>query len=131
MRVLLVNIAGDGGETIVDLLRAWEYSVIRIDSREDLILNIRKSGRTLVIFQFHEFSSSEYAYFYHVRESIPLAPLVAISPILSLRSVFELGRCGATDFLAEPFDPQELKRMVDKYMQKNAANTIGFSEGAL
>ena len=128
MRVLLVNMSGDGGEALIDLLRVWDYSAVKIERREDLLLNVRKSGRTLVIFQFHEFSTLEYAYFYHVRESMPVAPLIAISPVLSLRSAFELGRSGATDFLAEPFDPQDLKRVVDKYMQKEINNVIRFSK---
>ena len=115
--IVLVKMNDITSEIVKDFLIRWGYSVVRIESSEALKLIIQNGKPSLIVFQFLEFSAQEFDLLSVIKREIPEIPVLATSPFISVKNTVKLLKAGATDYLAQPFDPRELKEGIEKTMK--------------
>ncbi|TKJ38549.1 hypothetical protein CEE37_12345 [candidate division LCP-89 bacterium B3_LCP] len=113
--IILINMNNLTGTTIYDFLEGWDYTPLRIKNAEILTPILSAGNRQLILFQFQEFSESEYAMLALIRKMNPQIPILATSPFISIRDTIRIIKAGAVDYISQPFNPMDLKRAIQKY----------------
>ena len=127
-RIVLVNMRGTELDSLADLLEMWNFTVLRIDEAKTLSVLLDDATPLIVIFQFREFSESEYELLASIRKTAPDLPILALSSFISVRDTFRIAKSGASEYLVQPYSPEDLKRMIAKYLEIASAERIGNRE---
>jgi DNA-binding NtrC family response regulator len=115
-KIILINVNDANAATIDDYLMEWGYTTIRIEEVDHLKPMIHQNDHALILFQFIDFSNSEFDLFRLVQKENPSLPIVFACPYISVKDSFNLGKAGAVDYIIQPFNPSELKRKVEKHL---------------
>ena len=116
-RIVLVNMDDTTAGSLADFLNKWGYTPVRTNTVEVLTPILQSSEDSLIIFQFMEFREHEFSLFHSIREEFPTIPIFATSPFISAKDSFKVAKAGATEFLMQPFDPVNLKRIIERYTE--------------
>jgi len=127
-RVVLVNMRGTDLDSLADLLEMWNFTVLRIDEAKTLSVLLADAGPLIMIFQFREFSESEYDLLASIRKTAPDLPILALSSFISVRDTFRIAKSGASEYLVQPYSPEDLKRMIAKCLDVSPSQRIGEGE---
>ena len=115
-QITLINFSGTIKRSILAMLRYWGYIVHCHERFNSSSLLGANEDPSLVIFQFREYSGSEFDNFRHLRTKWSQTPFIGTSEFASLKSIFKLGQNGANDFILQPIKHQELKNTLEKYI---------------
>lgn len=124
-RIVLVNMRGTDLESLADLLEMWNFTVLRIDEAETLSVLLADATPLIMIFQFREFSEPEYELLASIRKTAPDLPILALSSFISVRDTFRIAKSGASEYLVQPYSPEDLRRMIAKYLDISLSQRIG------
>ena len=127
-RIVLVNMRGTDLDSMADLLEMWSFTVLRIDEAETLSVLLADATPLIMIFQFREFSEPEYELLASIRKTAPDLPILALSSFISVRDTFRIAKSGASECLVQPYSPEDLKRMIAKYLDISLSQQIGNGE---
>ena len=127
-RIVLVNMRGTDLDSMADLLEMWSFTVLRIDEAETLSVLLADATPLIMIFQFREFSEPEYELLASIRKTAPDLPILALSSFISVRDTFRIAKSGASECLVQPYSPEDLKRMIAKYLDISLSQRIGNGE---
>ena len=112
-------------ESLADLLEMWNFTVLRIDEAETLSVLLADATPLIMIFQFREFSEPEYELLASIRKTAPDLPILALSSFISVRDTFRIAKSGASEYLVQPYSPEDLRRMIAKYLDISLSQRIG------
>lgn len=113
--ILLVNISGPELDLWGDFLNQWGYSWAAAGTGNgDQSVWAQRTYR-LVLYRFSDFSEEEYQFLELVRSELGPVPVVAISAFVSVKDCFRMARAGVADYLGQPFQPPELKKVIEKH----------------
>ncbi|MCX6640316.1 MAG: hypothetical protein NTW14_07520 [bacterium] len=127
-KIVLVNMSDCSSEVTFDLLRHWGYQVHQVGLSQDQMLIPNDSD--LLLFQFLDYSSCELELCQRICWNHPTIQVVATAPFISIKNVFALAKLGIFEFIPQPFSPEELKRMLEKFtahttlLKKPENNTV-------
>jgi len=116
--IVLVNVSGDMGEVIPDVLGLWGFQSVKV-RLDDPSLDHRLDA-SLVIMQFLEYSDQEMEACRRIVGHNPQLNVLATAPFISLKNIFVLARSGVREFLTQPFTPPDLKAAVERHAQRPA-----------
>lgn len=115
-KIILINLNDITAAAVYDYLEEWGYTAIRAKEIDNLKSLIQEEGHALILFQFMEFSHAEFDLFRSVQKNNPSIPIIFTFPFISVKDSFDLGKAGAVDYIVQPFNPNELKRKIERYL---------------
>lgn len=124
MIIGLINLSWTTVETIRDLVVRYGCEVKSFRRACDLISCNDSRDLHLVIFQFTDFSSSEYESFLQLRNHNPAIPFIATAPHFTLSEVFRIGQIGASELLSQPINLEQLDCLLEGYMAESPRMTL-------
>jgi DNA-binding NtrC family response regulator len=122
-RIILMNSADTTPEVFGDFLDLWGYSFVRVENRECWAQGWLEGPLSLIIFQFNDFSDTEYQLLETVKSGAGAIPIVVTSSFISVKECFRMAGIGITEYFGQPFIPLELKKLVEKYTDTPALVT--------
>jgi len=111
-RIVLVNVNKSILNVLRGILEHRNYQLVSINE----VSNLEYQNVYLVLFQFHEFSFSEFKHLYKLRELYSDTPLIILSAFFSTQHVFSVGKAGASEFVQLPIEPERLHEFLNKYL---------------
>jgi response regulator RpfG family c-di-GMP phosphodiesterase len=124
-RIILMNSTGTAPEIFGDFLDLWGYSLVRVEDRDCWEQGWLESPLSLIIFQFNDFSDKEYQLLAWVKTEAGSLPVVVTSSFISIKECFRMARLGISEYFGQPFNPLDLKKLVEKY---TATRTLATTE---
>ncbi len=111
-RILMVNMEDVHSEVMLDFLNKWGFSVYKKSIQDILSHNLNNSKPSKIVIQLIEFSLKESDCLHRLKKTYPLVPILATSPITSLKRIIWLLRNGVCDYIIQPYDPYEIRRQL-------------------
>ena len=113
--IFMINMNDTSSEIAEDLLNQWGYSAKRVRTSATLWSDLQNRLPSLVIYQFSDFSEDEFEILRLIQRIIPDVPVVVTSPVISARNMDKIVKAGVAGYLRQPYTPEELRGMVEKY----------------
>ena len=111
-KILTINMNDAHSEVMLDFLYKWGFSVSRKTIDDILTFNFSNSKPSRIVFQLNEFSQKESDCLRKLSKTYPMVPILATSPVTSLRNIIWLLKNGVCDYIIQPYDPYEIRRQL-------------------
>jgi len=115
----LINLSAATIETIRDLAVRYDCEVKSHRRVKDLIAYSNSMDLQLIIFQFTDFSSSEYESYIQLKNHNPAIPLFVTTPHFTINEVFRIGQIGASELIFQPIDLERLACLLEAYITES------------
>ena len=113
--ILLFNALDDASEVLTDFLHKWGFRVEVINKNQIDNKQTTELKPLLIIFQFLEFSRSEFENFEYLKKEYNDVALIATSPYISIKNLVKVMQSGAADYLMQPYTPDDIQNVINKY----------------
>ena len=114
--IFMINMNDTPSEIAEDLLIQWGYSVKRVEFGADMWSKLRNPVPLLVVYKFSDFSEVEFEIYRLIQRIVPDVPVVVTSLVISVRNMAKIVKAGVAGYLRQPYTPEELRGMVEKYI---------------
>jgi DNA-binding NtrC family response regulator len=134
--VLIVDDEKNMRLSLETVLTDEDYAVMAVESAEQGLALLEREKFLLVISDAHLTGISGYELLEQVRKKWPDLPMLVITAYATPKLAVEAIKAGAIDYLAKPFEPEELLHAVDRcaeryrLLRENAALRARSSEAA-
>jgi len=134
--VLIVDDEKNMRLSLETVLTDEDYAVMAVESAEQGLALLEREKFLLVISDAHQTGISGYELLEQVRKKWPDLPMLVITAYATPKLAVEAIKAGAIDYLAKPFEPEELLHAVDRcaeryrLLRENAALRARSSEAA-
>jgi two-component system response regulator FlrC len=119
--VLIVEDDANLREALFDTLRSETLPVFTADSGPAALDILENEAVGLVVSDVQMEPMDGVTLLGKIREQHPTLPAVLMTAYGTIESAVKVMRNGASDYLVKPFEADELKSMVDKYLQSPSA----------
>ena len=118
--VLIVEDDANLREALFDTLSSDELDVVTADNGESALEILKSSNVGLVVSDVQMEPMDGIRLLEEIRTTYPSLPAVLMTAYGTIESAVDVMRNGAADYLVKPFEADELKSMVGKYLKASA-----------
>ncbi|MDJ0917595.1 MAG: sigma-54 dependent transcriptional regulator [Woeseiaceae bacterium] len=120
--VLIVEDDANLREALFDTLSSDELDVMTADNGESALEILKSADVGLVVSDVQMEPMDGIRLLEEIRTSYPSLPAVLMTAYGTIESAVDVMRNGAADYLVKPFEADELKSMVGKYLKASVAD---------
>lgn len=124
-KILLIEDDGGLQEALVDTLMLAGYEVIACDAAETAISKLNEEPVDIIVSDIQMPGMTGLQLLPIVKNKFPNMPIVLMTAYAQIDDAVKAMQCGASDYLAKPFAPDELLNLIKSYVpdQKQEAYT--------
>ncbi len=126
--VLIVEDDANLREALFDTLSSDELDVMTADNGESALEILKTSDVGLVVSDVQMKPMDGIRLLEEIRSTYPSLPAVLMTAYGTIESAVDVMRNGAADYLVKPFEADELKSMVGRYLKASASDDSPIAE---
>jgi CheY-like chemotaxis protein len=118
IKILVVDPEGSSTLLLLRTLTSWGYSGYSVSTGEDTLKTIPEYEPHLILLSNELSGLTAKIVLRWIRIRFPKLPVIVISESTEVRTVVEMMKVGASDYLAKPLDLNELQQLIARYLKE-------------
>lgn len=117
-RILIIDSEANSTVLLLRTLTSWGYAGYSVNSGEEALKSIPEYEPNLILLSNELLGLGAKIILRWIRIRFPKLPVLVISFDTEVKTIVEIMKAGATDYLPKPLDLSELRPMIERYLKE-------------